>query len=92
MSCLWSMRKTITHPDKQIGTRQVGDHGGVVIMAQHATTAPAEEVYFTLDQGGCWHTVLLQEAINIQNIRCAWSHSVSAPGFQHGTPCPCALH
>ena len=80
-----------SHTLKHVGTLQVGDHGGVVIMAQHATTAPAEEVYFTLDQGDCWHTVLLQEAINIQNIRCARPHSVCAPGPHLEAPCPAAL-
>ncbi len=48
----------------------MGDHGGIIIMAVHGSAAPAEEVYFSLDTGGCWHTVQLAEAISIQNIRC----------------------
>lgn len=39
-------------------------------MAVHGSTAPTEEVYFSLDTGGCWRTVQLAEAISIQNIRC----------------------
>lgn len=49
---------------------QVGDHGGIIILAVHGSTAPTEEVYFSLDTGGCWYTVQMAEAISIQNIRC----------------------
>lgn len=41
------------------------------MMALHQTTAPTDEIYFTLDSGACWYTVQLSEAINVQNIRCA---------------------
>jgi hypothetical protein len=48
---------------------EVGDHGGIIMMAVHGSTAPTEEVYFSLDTGGCWYTVQMAEAISIQNIR-----------------------
>ena len=48
---------------------QVGDHGGIIMMALHQTTGPTDEVYFSLESGACWYTVQLAEAINVQNIR-----------------------
>ena len=33
-------------------------------------TAPTEVLYFSLNQGQCWYTVRLEEAIDVQNIRC----------------------
>lgn len=53
----------------QAAIYEVGDWGGIIIMTSHMTTAPADEVYFSLDSGGCWYTVQLEEAINVQNIR-----------------------
>ena len=34
-------------------------------------TAPTELLYFSLNQGQCWYTVRLEEAIDVQNIRCS---------------------
>ena len=36
-------------------------------------TGPTDVVYFTLDQGGCWYAIKLEEALDIQNIRCAYA-------------------
>ena len=38
-------------------------------MAPHETEGPADSLQFSLDQGACWHTIHLSEAIDIQNIR-----------------------
>lgn len=34
-------------------------------------TTSTDVVYFSLNQGACWNMVQLEEAIDIQNIRCA---------------------
>ena len=49
---------------------EYGDHGGLLLLASHETEGPAERLQFSLDQGACWHNILLAEAIDIQNIRC----------------------
>lgn len=51
------------------GIYEYGDHGGLLLMASHETEGPAESLQFSLDQGACWHTIHLSEAIDIQNIR-----------------------
>ena len=48
---------------------EYGDHGGLLLLASHETEGPAERLQFSLDQGACWHNILLAEAIDIQNIR-----------------------
>jgi hypothetical protein len=53
------------------GIYEYGDHGGLLLLASHETEGPADSLTFSLDQGACWHTIRLQEAIDIQNIRCA---------------------
>ncbi len=52
------------------GIYEYGDHGGLLLMASHETEGPADSLQFSLDQGACWHTIHLSEAIDIQNIRC----------------------
>ncbi len=51
------------------GIYEYGDHGGLLLMASHETEGPADSLQFSLDQGACWHTIHLSEAIDIQNIR-----------------------
>ena len=66
------------------GIYEYGDHGGLLILASHETEGPTDSLKFSLDQGACWHTIRLEEAIDIQNIR--WtSHSTEC---QH---CICLL-
>ena len=48
---------------------EYGDHGGLLLLANHETEGPADTLKFSLDQGACWHNILLEEAIDIQNIR-----------------------
>lgn len=44
--------------------------GGIVMMGRFfATRDPTSEVRFSLDQGSCWHSVRLSEALHIENIR-----------------------
>ena len=45
------------------------DVGGVILIGNYQTQAPADRVRFSLDQGGCWHNILFSEAIDIVNIR-----------------------
>lgn len=42
-------------------------------MAPHEIESSTSEVHFSMDQGGCWHTVQLEEEIDVQNIRYASS-------------------
>ncbi|CAL5221253.1 g3408 [Coccomyxa viridis] len=51
------------------GIYEYGDHGGLLILASHETEGPTDSLKFSLDQGACWHTIRLEEAIDIQNIR-----------------------
>ena len=51
------------------GIYEYGDHGGLLILAPHETEGPTDSLKFSLDQGACWHSIHLQEAIDIQNIR-----------------------
>lgn len=48
---------------------EFGDYGGLLLMAPHEIEAPTDKIHFSMDQGGCWHTILLEEAIDVQNIR-----------------------
>lgn len=48
---------------------EFGDHGGIVVMAPHGTERPASNISFSLDEGRCWQTVQLAEAIDVSNIR-----------------------
>lgn len=69
---------------------QVGDHGGIIMMALHQTTGPTDEVYFSLKSGACWYTVQLAEAINVQNIRCIPPTPFNSPITP--APPPLSLH
>ena len=50
---------------------EYGDHGGLLLLASHETEGPTDRLQFSLDQGACWHNIMLAEAIDIQNIRCS---------------------
>lgn len=38
-------------------------------MAPHKAEGPTNMVQFSVDQGACWHDVLLPESIFVENIR-----------------------
>ncbi len=57
---------------------EFGDHGGLLLMAPHEIEAPATAVHFSMDEGACWHTIQLEEAIDVQNIRCGKTFSCAA--------------
>ena len=38
-------------------------------MSPHKSEGPSDTVLFSLDQGACWHKVVLPEAITVDNIR-----------------------
>ena len=40
------------------------------MLAQHKTEGPTNRLLFSPDDGACWHSVELSEAITIDNIRC----------------------
>ena len=52
------------------GIYEFGDHGGLLLLAPHRGQQPASQVMFSIDEGLCWHTIPLAEAIDIDNIRC----------------------
>eukprot|EP00887_Chlorella_sp_A99_P000674 scaffold5.g674.t1 len=51
---------------------EMGDHGGLIMMAQHKTEGPTNKVQFSSDRGACWAEVALPESISVENIRRAW--------------------
>jgi hypothetical protein len=48
---------------------EYADWGGMLVMARHAVSGPADEVRFSLDGGGCWSAVPLATALSVENIR-----------------------
>ena len=55
---------------------EFGDHGGIIVMAPHGTERPASNISFSLDEGRCWQTIHLAEAIDVSNIRCVFLKQV----------------
>ena len=49
---------------------EFGDQGGILVMARHQTHGPTDRIHFSMDEGQCWHSVNLSEAIDISNIKC----------------------
>ena len=45
--------------------------GGILMMAPHQSEHPTDRVHFSLDEGTCWHTILLGEMIDVIGIKCA---------------------
>ena len=49
---------------------EYGDHGGLVVMGRHRNEGvPTDTLYYSYDQGLCWHSVKLGEAMYLENIR-----------------------
>lgn len=46
-----------------------GDSGGIMAMVRHQTHGPASFVKFSMDEGKCWHTIELPEAIDVIGMR-----------------------
>ena len=40
-------------------------------MAAHQSEDPTDKVMFSQDEGACWHTIQLGEAIDVIGIKCA---------------------
>lgn len=69
---------------------EFGDHGNIVVVSSFMTQAPTDKVFFSIDDGRCFNTVELDEAIYVENIRCVLllrsaRHEVSAwkPNRRH---------
>lgn len=72
-----------------VASKRAFGTGGVVLIGNYMTKEPADRVSFSLDQGACWHTILLSEAIDISNIRhttfltnLSWTQSLFTPLHQ----------
>lgn len=51
------------------GIYEFGNNGGLVVLAPHKAEGPTNMVQFSVDQGACWHDVVLPESILVDNIR-----------------------
>lgn len=72
--CTWlSYDGGMTWMDVADGTQiyEYADWGGIVVMAKHELAGPADSIKFSYDYGRCWKTVPLDQALHIENIRCA---------------------
>eukprot|EP00959_Pyramimonas_sp_CCMP1952_P002926 60607-Pyramimonas_sp.AAC.1 len=38
---------------------EFGDHGGIVLMAEHASSGPTDKIWFSRDEGECWEGPIL---------------------------------
>lgn len=66
---------------------EFGDHGGVIVMARHATDGPTDHLWFSLDEGECWEgPVRFQYTINLQNVRVE-PRGASHLFMLHGSTC-----
>ena len=66
---------------------EYGDHGGAIVMAQHAEHGPTDEIFYSLDGGRCWEApIVLDEMINLDNIRIE-PKGASSTFIVHGTQC-----
>ncbi len=46
---------------------EIGDHGALIVMAQHNT--PTREIYYSFNEGKSWHTLeITSDPIDITNI------------------------
>ncbi|KAL4423249.1 hypothetical protein ABPG77_000041 [Micractinium sp. CCAP 211/92] len=52
-----------------VGIYEFGNNGGLVVLAPHKAEGPTNMVQFSVDQGACWHDVVLPESILVDNIR-----------------------
>lgn len=66
---------------------EFGDHGGVIVMARHATDGPTDHLWFSMDEGECWQgPVRFAYTIDLQNIRVE-PRGASHLFILHGTTC-----
>ena len=77
---------------------EYGDHGGLLLMARHRNQeTPTDMLYYSYDQGRCWHSVKLGESLYLENIRVepqGASHVFVLHGVQvrmRAMCCPCCL-
>lgn len=72
--CTWLSRDGgLTWEDVKENTAiyEIGNKGGIVVMAAHRSEGPTDTVFFSLDEGACFHKVKLPEPILVDNIRIA---------------------
>ena len=72
--CTWMSRDGgVTWEDVAENTAiyEIGNHGGVVVLAAHQSEGPTDAVTFSLDGGACFHRVQLPEPMLVENIRVA---------------------
>lgn len=49
---------------------EYGDHGGLLLLARHRNQGiPTDTLYYSHDQGKCWNSIKLDEAMYLENIR-----------------------
>lgn len=49
---------------------EYGDHGGIIVIARHASSGPTKEVFYSLDEGLCWMgPIELSTLMYVHNIR-----------------------
>ena len=87
--CTWLSRDGgITWEDIYPATAiyEIGDGGGLILMAAHRSEGPTDSLMLSLDQGGCWDTIKLPEAITVENIRVD-PHGSAHVFIVHGTAC-----
>jgi hypothetical protein len=55
---------------KQPHIYEFGDHGGIIVIAEHASSGATDQIWFSRDEGVCWEgPINLDEAMMIENIR-----------------------
>jgi hypothetical protein len=65
---------------------EIGNHGGIIVLASHRSEGPTDTITFSMDAGACFHKVQLPEPILVENIRVA--PGGNSPLFiVHGTAC-----
>eukprot|EP00210_Caulerpa_lentillifera_P008415 g8027.t1 len=70
--CTWlSSDGGVTWKDVAIGafSSEFGDYGGFILLAKHSSDGPANEVLLSTDEGHCWNSIPLQQALMVDNIR-----------------------
>ena len=70
--CTWlSIDGGVTWRDVAVGlhTFEYGDFGGILVMARHRLEGPTDVVKISIDEGHCWHSIAIEPAMLVQNIR-----------------------
>mmetsp|Transcript_6271 Transcript_6271/g.21539 ORF Transcript_6271/g.21539 Transcript_6271/m.21539 type:complete len:783 (+) Transcript_6271:74-2422(+) len=66
---------------------EIGDHGGIIVLARLASNGPTDHLLFSLDDGKCWEgPVYFSEAISVHNIRVE-PKAISHRFIIHGAQC-----